>query len=910
MKPGRMLPQTQAPRCVDKALKSSKRPTSHNRHHSNTTLTSVTHASSQVVAKMVVPLEHWATLEPQALLQSLSTTSQGLNANQASALLAKVGPNSVVPVDHDSWWRSLWRQFRNPLNILLLILSGVSWLSHNAPSSIIILLMVLLSVTLALVQERRSGKAAAALRAMVHTTATVLRPTQLPGQEGATEELPIDRLVPGDVVHLSAGGLVPADVRLLSGKDFFVNESALTGESLPVEKFALIEAAGVEPLHLRNTCFMGTHVASGTATAVVLHTGRDAAFGEIAMAVSAEPGESSFDVGINRFTWLMLRFMLVMVPLVFLINGLTKGDWLEALLFATAVAVGLTPEMLPMLVTVNLAKGALTMSRKKVIVKRLNAIQNLGAMDVLCTDKTGTLTQDRIILERYVDVDGQASERVLDLAYLNSYFQSGLKNLLDVAVLKYTEVHERLRAGGQHHKVDEIPFDFERRRMSVVVEGQGERLLICKGAVEEIFGVCTEGERGGERFPLDASHLEFLQKARNELNEEGFRVIAIAYKPIAVGPGAISAHDEADLILVGYIAFLDPPKESAHAALDALKNHGLQVKILTGDNEVVTRKVCREVGLTIDRVMLGHEIEALSPAQLGEAAEGVQVFAKLNPGQKARVIEALRLRGHVVGFLGDGINDGPALKAADVGISVDTAADIAKESADIILLEKDLRVLDDGVIEGRKVFANILKYIRMGASSNFGNMLSMLGASAFLPFLPMAPIQVLTNNLLYDVSQTAIPTDLVDEQYLSSPRRWEIGNIARFMLMMGPVSSVFDYATFALMAWGFHTISPPNEALFHTGWLVESLISQTLIIHIIRTSRLPFIESRASPAMMWTSLAVCGAGAYLPYSPLAPALGLVALPWMYWPALIGIILAYLVSTHLMKQWFARRFGWH
>jgi Mg2+-importing ATPase len=853
-----------------------------------------------------------ATQSVDEVLRALDTSLPGLDETQARTRLAQVGPNEVVADQADSPWRQLLRRLINPLNILLLSLSGVSLATGNAESAVIILLMVLLSITLGYVQERRSGRAAQALRAMVHTTATVLRRGPAAGEQAQSEsptvELPIAQLVPGDVVHLSAGDLIPADVRVLMARDFFVNESALTGESLPVEKHPGPEPADVDTLALRNTCFMGTHVASGTATAVVVHTGARAVFGGIAQAMSGARVQTSFEQGINQFTWLMLRFMGVMVPLVLVINGLTKGDWLEALLFATAVAVGLTPEMLPMLVTVNLAKGALTMSRKKVIVKRLDAIQNFGAMDVLCTDKTGTLTQDRIILERYVDLDGQPSDRVLDFAYLNSYYQSGLKNLLDVAVLQYAQVHDKLHAQGLYHKVDEIPFDFQRRRMSVVVSRDDARLLICKGAVEEVFAACRHGEAAGQQFELDDSHLAGIQAASRRLNEDGFRVIAIAYKPLPVDGPAVTVADESDLILLGYVAFLDPPKESAQPALQALRSHGLAVKILTGDNEVVTRKVCRDVGLQIDRLMLGHEVEALSDAALQLAVDDTQVFAKLSPTQKARVIEALRAQGHVVGYMGDGINDGPALKAADVGISVDTAVDIAKESADIILLEKSLLVLDDGVIEGRKVFGNLLKYIRMGASSNFGNMFSVLGASAWLPFLPMAPIQVLTNNLLYDLSQSAIPTDQVDPQELRKPRRWEIKHIARFMLCIGPVSSVFDYVMFALLFWVFKAQTPDQAALFHTGWFVESLLSQTLIIHIIRTSRLPFVQSRASWPLIATSLAVCAVGVVLPYSPLASALGLVALPGAYWPMLAGVLLAYLGLTHLMIRWFSRRFG--
>jgi Mg2+-importing ATPase len=597
-----------------------------------------------------------------------------------------------------------------------------------------------------------------------------------------------------------------------------------------------------------------------------------------------------------------------MAPLVFLINGFTKGDWIEALLFAVAVAVGLTPEMLPMIVTVNLAKGALAMSRKKVIVKRLNSIQNFGAMDVLCSDKTGTLTQDRIILEKHVDIQGNESDKVLDYAYLNSYHQSGLKNLLDVAVLKYNELHERLQPALAYRKVDEIPFDFMRRRMSVMVEGDGRRLLICKGAVEEVFGVSTTGEAGGQRFDLDESHLRQLKEVSNALNEDGFRVIAIAYKEIPPQQSTCAVADEAGLVLLGYIAFLDPPKETASKAIAELGAHGVQVKILTGDNEIVTRKICKDVGMRIERLVLGSEIAAMSPEQLADVAEQANVFAKLSPTQKSGIIEALHRKGHVVGFLGDGINDGPALKAADVGISVDTAVDIAKESADIILLEKSLLVLDEGVIEGRKVFGNIVKYIRMGASSNFGNMFSVIGASAWLPFLPMAPIQVLTNNLLYDFSQTAIPTDNVDAEYLDRPRRWEIRSIAHFMLFIGPISSIFDYVTYFLMYCYFGANTVASAALFQTGWFVESLLSQTLIIHIIRTHRIPFIQSRASLPLILTSLAICAVGVWLPYSPFAGDLGFTPLPGIYWPLIAVVLLAYLTLTHFIKTWFHRRFG--
>jgi Mg2+-importing ATPase len=682
----------------------------------------------------------------------------------------------------------------------------------------------------------------------------------------------------------------------------------LTGEALPLEKYAKAERPDIaDPLDCINLCFMGTNVVSGAATAVVVLTGHETVFGRVAASVAEQRPLTSFEQGINRFVWMMIRFMLVMVPAVFIINGFTKGDWFEALLFAVAVAVGLTPEMLPMIVTVNLAKGALAMSRKQVIVKRLNAIQNFGAMDVLCTDKTGTLTQDRIILKLHLDLNGEDSDKVLEYAYLNSFYQSGLRNLLDIAVLKETELHADLRIDAAFKKVDEVPFDFQRRRMSVVVEKAGDGpLLICKGAVEEIFAVCTHYETNGKSGVLDQDHFRAAQEETARLNGDGFRVIAVAYKQIAEPHNAYSVEDESNLTLLGYIAFLDPPKESAAAAIAALNDYRVRVKVLTGDNEIITRKICNEVGVPANRILLGSEIENLPAAKLAELVEGVDVFAKMSPIQKMAIIQALHERGHVVGFLGDGINDGPALKAADVGISVDTAVDIAKESADIILLKKSLDVLGAGVIEGRKVFSNITKYIKMGASSNFGNMFSVLGASIFLPFLPMTPIQVLTNNLLYDFSQTTIPTDNVDEEYLREPRKWEIGNIVRFMFFIGPISSIFDYATYFTMLYVFNAWT--NPALFQTGWFVESILTQTIVIHIIRTARIPFIESRASPALIATTLIIVSIGMMIPFSGLGPILGFVPLPLGYWPLLALMILSYVVLTHLVKTWFVRRWG--
>jgi Mg2+-importing ATPase len=650
-------------------------------------------------------------------------------------------------------------------------------------------------------------------------------------------------------------------------------------------------------------------VESGSATAVVIHTGNRTYFGSLAASIVGQRQLTSFDKGVNKFTWLMIRFIAVMVPAVFLINGLSKHNWLEAFLFAMAVAVGLTPEMLPMIVTVNLSKGALAMARKKVIVKRLNAIQNFGAMDVLCTDKTGTLTQGKIVLEKHLDAHGDPSEKVLHYGYLNSYHHTGLKNLLDEAILDHEELEERLKAKEKYRKIDEIPFDFVRRRMSVVVEDEtGLNTLICKGAVDEVLSLCTRVEVKGEVIEVLPEHDAKRRQLADDLNGQGFRVIALAYKQMPGGSDepVYSVKDESDLILLGFLAFLDPPKDTATEALKQLHRLSVDVKVLTGDNEIITTYICKEVGMPVEHLLLGSQIETMSETELAEAASATSVFARLVPAHKERIIRALQSKGHVLGFMGDGINDAPALKAADVGISVDSAVDIAKESSDIILLENSLLVLEQGVMEGRRVFGNIVKYIKMAASSNFGNMFSVVGASAFLPFLPMLPIQVLTNNLLYDFSQTTIPTDEVDADWLTKPRQWTIGKILRFILFIGPISSIFDYATFFLMLYVFNCWH--NPALFHTGWFVESLFTQTLIIHVIRTNKIPFIESRASWPLIITSVIIVAVGAWLTVSPLASTLGFVPLPPLYWLFLAIMLLSYAVLTQVVKGWFVRRFG--
>jgi Mg2+-importing ATPase len=837
----------------------------------------------------------------EELLQSLRTTAAGLTQTEAEERARTTGPNEVAQERRQGWPGRLLKIIRNPLVILLATLSAVSFSTGDARAGTVMAGMVLLSVALRFIQEARADAAAAKLKAMIHVTATVIR-------DGVAKEMPLRDLVPGDVIKLSAGDMIPGDVRVLSSKDLFVSQGSLTGESLPVEKFHDPETkaeVSSSPTELKNTCFMGTSVQSGTATAVVVTTGSHTYLGSMAGSITEAQAPTNFDQGLSRFTWLMIRLMAVMVPLVFLINGFTKHDWKSAFFFAMAVAVGLTPEMLPMIVSVCLAKGALAMSRKKVIVKRLNAIQNFGGMDVLCTDKTGTLTEDRVVLQRHCNVAGRETEEVLLDGYLISYFQTGLKNLLDVAILDSPDFHGKAVVE-KHKKLDEIPFDFTRRMMSVLVEDpEGKAILLTKGAPEEIFHQCSHFELDGKLSPMDPNLMVGLKEEYASLSNDGFRVLAVARKELP-GKRACSKDDERDLVLKGYVAFLDPPKNTAGPAIEALHKHGVAVKILTGDNDLISRKVCKDVGLSADPMLLGADIEKMSDPELADAAEKTALFARLSPAHKQRVIGALRGKGHVVGFMGDGINDAPALRAADIGISVDTATDIAKESADLILLEKDLMVLEGGVIEGRKVFANILKYIRMGASSNFGNMFSVLGASAFLPFIPMAPIQVLTNNLLYDFSQVPIPIDAVDEEQVARPRPWNIDEIKRFILFIGPISSVFDYTTFFVMLWVFHCWDPSRAPVFQTGWFVESLMTQTLIIHVIRTNKIPFLQSRASWPLTVTTLSIMAVGMWLPYSPLASSLGLTALPRMYWPILMLTLLSYMGLTQVIKVWLLRK----
>jgi Mg2+-importing ATPase len=852
------------------------------------------------------------TLTESAVLDRLGSTPTGHTSESAAQALHVAGPNTVTAAGRHSFVRDLLERCRNPLVVQLLIIATVSYLMDDIRSTIVVGGMVFLSVVLSYVQETRSSRAVEKLQKLVKTTVTVLR-------DGKEAEVPLEDIVPGDIVILAAGSLIPADLRILSAKDFFVTQSALTGESMPVEKGAdTNQPATRAPFDFSNACFMGSNVLSGSARGVVIATGKRTYFGALAEKLMGKREATSFDKGIKDFTWLMIRFMIVMVSITFLIVGLTKHNWSEALLFALSVAVGLTPEMLPMIITVCLSKGALMMSRKKVIVKHLHAIQNFGAMDVLCTDKTGTLTQDRVVLERYVDVTNRTSEDVLRYAYMNSFYQTGLRNLLDRAILAHTD----LDVERECRKVDEIPFDFKRRRMSVVIDYEDRHVLICKGAVEEVAAVCENYQVDEDINPLIRLIRDDLMDEYRHLSADGYRVLAIAYREFDRTKQTFSVADESEMILLGYIAFFDPPKETAAKAISALTRSGVAVKILTGDNELVTRKVCNDVAMPITKIVTGPQLAALDEAGFAREVSEANVLARLTPDQKEKVIKTLRAKGHVVGFMGDGINDVLAMKAADVGISVDTAVDVAKESADIILLEKSLLVLEDGIIEGRKVFGNIVKYVKMGASSNFGNMFSVVGGAYFLPFLPMAPIQVLVNNLLYDVSQVGIPLDHVDEEYLAKPRRWNIKSIRNFMFFIGPMSSIFDYATFFLMLYFFGCVayvipaegaaatpaSATLERLFHTGWFVESLLTQTLIVHIIRTNRIPFIQSRASRTLLFTTVAIMAVGCWLPYSPLAHFLGFEPLPKIFFLWMAAFLLAYSVLTHNVKMWFIRKFG--
>lgn len=870
-------------------------------------------------------LQAASSKEKESVLKMMESTEAGLSQQTAEERIAQYGLNEVQYDKPPSWLVQLIRSFLNPFIFILLAIVIISYgidVFFAAPGEkdfktvIVVAVMILISGFLSFFQEYRSSRAAEQLKSMIKTTAAIIR------KEKGRKEIPIEEIVPGDIVHLSAGDMIPADCRVIDSTDLFISESMLTGESLPVEKMPnpVAEADQIQPIELNNLCFMGTNVVSGSATAVVINTGSDTYFGSIGKSITGESPETSFDLGIKNVSILLIRFMLIMVPLIFLINGLLKGDWVEALLFAIAVAVGLTPEMLPVIVTANLAKGALSMSRHKVIVKRLNAIQNIGAMDLLCTDKTGTLTIDKIVLAQHLNVMGEEDYEVLKWAYLNSYHQTGLTNLMDQAVLEHVEVHDYLKVEKDFTKIDEIPFDFERRRMSVILKQKnGKHLMISKGAVEEMLDLCTHAFDPGEDrqlhiekdevVPLDEEVRKTILETTSRLNAQGMRVLLLAIREFESDhPLNYDVDDESNLILTGFIGFLDPAKPSAEPSIAALRKMNVDVKVLTGDNEIVTKKICDDVGIPVQNIMMGHEVENISDEELIAQIDDISIFAKVSPLQKQRIVRLLREKGHTVGVLGDGINDSAALKEADVGITVDNAVDIAKESSDIILLEKDLMVLYEGVLYGRETFGNIIKYIKMAVSSNFGNVFSIIGASALLPFLPMLPIQILVQNLLYDISQTSIPWDHMDKEYLETPKKWEPDGIRRFTIYIGPISSIFDYVLFAVMFFVFKANSPESQSLFHSGWFVLGLVSQTLIVHMIRTKKIPFIQSRAStPVIVMTSLIIV-LGLIIPFTPLAETLYMVPLPPAYFLWLLGILIAYSLLIEVVKRWYVRRFG--
>ncbi|MFR3360639.1 MAG: magnesium-translocating P-type ATPase [Enterococcus canintestini] len=857
------------------------------------------------------------------LFETFQSSNRGLSFEQAENQRAKYGDNKIAYGKKMPLFIEVLKAYITPFTLVLIGLGITSFVTDIVIASPeerdffgsgIIFTMVLISGTMTLIQSVRSNQAAEKLKSLVKVTATVKRENQY-------VEIPMSEIVCGDIVKLAAGDMIPADMRLVNTKDLFISQSALTGESYPVEKRAeaLITKRNTETSY-ENMVYMGSNVVSGSAKGIVIATGNQTLFGNIAESLASTPVKTSFETGIKKTSFVFIKFMALMAPTVIIINGFTKGDWLEAFLFGLSVAVGLTPEMLPMIVTTNLVKGATVMAKKGTVIKNLNSIQNFGAIDVLCTDKTGTLTQDKIILEYHLDLNGNEDARVLRHAYLNSHYQTGLKNLLDVAIIE--TAREQLDTNKiRYKKVDEIPFDFERRRMSVVVEDpSGKTQMITKGAVEEMLQIASFVEIDGKITALTQAVKQKVLEKVNELNEDGLRVIAVAQKTNPSVAGEFSISDEAEMVLIGYLAFLDPPKETTKQALETLKNHGVGVKVLTGDNALVTKSVCQQVGLQDENIISGEDLSKVSKQKLSKLVEENNIFVKLNPQQKQQITTVLRENGHTVGFLGDGINDAPAMKAADVGISVDTAVDIAKESADVILLEKDLMVLERGIILGRETFGNIMKYIKATASSNFGNMFSVLVASTFLPFLPMLPLQILFLNLIYDISCVSIPWDRMDNEYLVTPKRWQAKTIGKFMLWLGPTSSFFDITTYLLMYFiicpaviggNYHTLNPQQQlafmALFHAGWFVESLWSQTLVLHALRTPKIPFIQSRGSFIMMTiTSLGIL-IGSILPFTTFGHNLGLAILPTNYWLWLILTIIAYLTLVTLVKRFYIGRY---
>lgn len=851
----------------------------------------------------------YAFLEEEKLLSRLSSKKGGLTREEAEERQEEFGPNVITAGSRDTALHRLREAVINPFNVILLIIAAVTYftdvMSSSKPDYLtvgIIVCLVVLSSMVAFVQSQRSNAAAEKLSEMISNKADVLR-------DGVLTEIPMNEVVPGDIVRLSAGHMIPADVRFLATKDTFLAQAALTGESAPVEKFSQAEENPADALtDLKNMGFMGSNVVSGSATAVVLMTGNSTYFGSMAQSLSGDRAKTSFERGVDSVSRLLVRMMFIMVPIVFFINGFAKGDWAAALLFSFSIAVGLTPEMLPMIMTSTLAKGAVSMSRHKVIVRTLGAIQTFGEMDVLCTDKTGTLTEDKVVLEKYMDIRGEDDTRILRHAYLNSSYQTGLKNLIDLAIINRAEQNGLAPILSAYRRVDEIPFDFTRRRMSVVLADQGGKLqLITKGAVEEILEICSFMEINGSVLPMDEETRNIAMATYSKYNEEGLRMIAVAQKNEVPGEGTFGVADEKDMVLIGFVGFLDPPKESAGAAISALLEHGVRTVVLTGDSEGVAAKVCSKVGVDVKTLLTGRDVEKMTDEALLDAVETCNLFAKLSPSQKERVVKAFQTAGHTVGYMGDGINDAPALHQADVGISIDSAVDIAKETADIILLEKDLMVLEEGVLEGRRTFGNIIKYIKMAASGNFGNMISVIAASVFLPFLPMLPVQILTQNLLCDFSQMGIPFDRVDQEYLKKPHKWETKSIKNFMGFFGPLSSIFDLLCFAVMWWAVGANRTELSPLFQCGWFVFGTVSQVLVIHMIRTEKLPFIHSRSSMPLLISTCIVAILAVVIGFTDFSVGFDMRPLPLHFVPWLVAILAGYLICVQMLKKVYMKRY---
>ncbi|WP_342274729.1 magnesium-translocating P-type ATPase [Spiroplasma endosymbiont of Phycita roborella] len=886
--------------------------------------------------KTTTMFKQFSQLSKEEVIQQLDGSMYGLKKEEVEDRLKKYGKN-VFSHKRFVWYKKLMHNIFNPFIIVLMIIVIYNFISYSIIdtntdknvdlySAIIVLVMIILSVFISYFQDYRSYKSSEKLRQLIETTASVFRFSNknkkidfnaLNSVANFTKEVLIENLVPGDIIFLSSGDMIPADVRILVSTDLFINQSALTGETFPVEKHAIHTKDDNKKssiLELENICFMGTSIVSGGAIAIVIASGVNTYFGSIASAVTSKRPVTSFSKGIKKVTYILIGFMCVMVPLIFIVNVITKNNILTALIFSISVAVGITPEMLPMIVSANLAKGAIRLSHKKVIVKNLTSIQSFGAMDVLCTDKTGTLTEDRIELVKHLDPEGVESNKVLEMAYLNSSLQTGLKNNIDKTIVQHIKAHHNKIVEMPYRKIDEIPFDFIRRRMSIVVsKDKINNTLICKGAVEEILKICTKVEIGGKVIALTDKIKENVLKLSTELNNDGLRVIAIGYQDFASDKTIFKIEDESNLVLLGYIGFLDVPKPSAIKAITTLNQHGIDVKILTGDNEIVTKAICKKVGLEPGIPLLGSDIEDMDDQHLQALVNKTTIFAKMDPLQKSRIIDILKLNGHTVGFLGDGINDAVALHHADVGISVNSATDIAKEASDIILLEKDLDVLEQGVISGRNTFGNILKYIKITISSNFGNSLSILIASIWLPFLPMMAIQILLQNLLYDISQLAIPWDRVDEDFIKKPQKWNAKSILPFAFWNGPLSSIFDITTFLFLGYGLHIFSnfanvDPNSAagiyqqsLFHTGWFILGVTSQTLIVQLLRTSKVPFIQSMPSHQLFLTTIIITIIGISIPYTQLGATIGLTPIPLIFYAYLAGVVIVYFIASQLLKM---------